>query len=168
MLAPILISLRFIIDGHIVHKVFLIILLALVGCSFNVADISLLVETDDVVKHIKETQPKLLSPKGAIAQSFGLQTMAMQLGVLLGPLTAGMINQYVGWNWVTAAMGTLAGGTAVVMLRIGKAWTVRPGQGNEEGDEERAVEMQGLMREGEWNGELVERLGESHVKSAFP
>ena len=99
--------------------------------------------------------------------------MAMQLGVLLGPLTAGMINDNVGWNWMTVFMGIMAGTTAIVMLRVGKGWKVSPEQSTEVGDEAggQAVEMQGLMRgmrESGWNEDVVERLGASHVKSAFP
>ncbi|EMF11080.1 MFS general substrate transporter [Sphaerulina musiva SO2202] len=180
VLCPILLSLRFITTSTLLHKTLLITLLTLLGSALNVADVSLLVETDDVVRHLRETQPQLLSPRGAIAQSFGLQTMGYHLGVLLGPLGAGMLNQYEGWEWMTVALGALAGCMAGVMLGVGKKKN-RKGRGGEEelGDgEDQEVEMQGLMGtrrggggkrgEGQWVEESVERLGKTHIPRRLP
>lgn len=175
LLCPILLSLRFITTSTLLHKTLLITLLTLLGSALNIADVSLLVETDDVVRHLRETSPHLLSPRGAIAQSFGLQTMGYHLGVLLGPLGAGMLNQYEGWEWMTVALGLLAGCMAGVMLGVGKK-----SRGNEElGDGDgQELEMQGLMMmmrrrgdregDGQWVEESVERLGKTHIPRRLP
>jgi hypothetical protein len=87
-----------------------------------IADVAFFVETDDIVRHIEKTQPGALSPKGAIAQSFGLRTMAFYTGILIGPLWGGLIVRTAGWKVMSATLGGLAGGTAMVMLGAGRPW----------------------------------------------
>ncbi|SMR57181.1 unnamed protein product [Zymoseptoria tritici ST99CH_1E4] len=125
LLIPTPISLRFISASSFPHKAGLVNLLTLLGTCLVIIDVAFFVETDDIVQHVQETQPEALSPKGAIAQSLGLRTMAFYLGILIGPLWGGMIVRYRGWKLTTATFGASAGGTGLAMLKVGKPWRSR-------------------------------------------
>lgn len=60
--------------------------------------------------------PGIFGKKGAVAQAFGIQTMAQFSGLFLGPLWGGFMTYRFGWKVMAWSLGVLAGLTAVPML----------------------------------------------------
>ena len=62
----------FVQHNTIGQVILLVSLLTIIGTAVDIADVALMVETDDAVRDITEAKPHLFSGKGAVAQSFGL------------------------------------------------------------------------------------------------
>lgn len=65
---------------------------------------------------MERAEPGIFGQKGAVAQAFGIQTMAQFLGLFLGPLWGGFVTYRFGWKTMAWSLGVLAGVTAVPML----------------------------------------------------
>ncbi|GLA21285.1 hypothetical protein AnigIFM62618_010592 [Aspergillus niger] len=68
------------------HITLLMINLTLTGLLVNIATPALYLETQRVLDTMERRQPGIFGPRGAVAQAFGIQTMAQFLGLSLGPL----------------------------------------------------------------------------------
>lgn len=113
------------------HVVLLLVLLGLVGLLLNLCIPALYVETQHVLDDMERTQPGVFGEKGAVAQAFGIQTMAQFMGLTLGPLWGGFLEYQYGWKTMSLTLGVLAGSTAIPMLWLSN------GQKEEGEDEER-------------------------------
>lgn len=97
-------------------KTLLIILLTIIGLLLNSAIPALFVETQVVLDEMERATPGIFGPKGAVAQAFGIQTMAQFLGMFLGPAWGGFMTYHLGWKVMVVSLGGLAGLTAIPML----------------------------------------------------
>lgn len=106
-------------------------LLGLIGLLINLCVPALFVETQQVLEDMERSRPGVFGEKGAVAQAFGIQTMAQFLGLTLGPLWGGFSEYQYGWKVMSLSLGLLAGVTAIPMLWLSN------GQKADGGDEER-------------------------------
>ncbi|KAH8424530.1 uncharacterized protein LDX57_002281 [Aspergillus melleus] len=131
LLAPPLICLRFVEQNTTSHVVLLLVLLGLIGLLINLCIPALFVETQQVLEDMERSRPGVFGEQGAVAQAFGIQTMAQFMGLTLGPLWGGFSEYQYGWKTMSLTLGVLAGGTAIPMLWLSN------GQKAEAEDEER-------------------------------
>lgn len=75
---------------------------------------ALFVETQQTLDAMEAREPGVFGAKGAVAQGFGIQTMAQFAGLFCGPVVGGFVEFRFGWGVMTAVLGGLAGGTAVL------------------------------------------------------
>ncbi|EAW13924.1 MFS transporter [Aspergillus clavatus NRRL 1] len=144
LLAPPLIALRLVTDNTTHDIILLLSLLTVIGLLINASLPALYVETQQVLDDMERARPGVFGPRGAVAQAFGIQTMAQFAGLFLGPLWGGFVEYRFGWGVMSATLGVLAAGTAVPMLWLGRG----EGEGGGEG------------LEGEGVGERRRLLGE--------
>ncbi|BCR88003.1 MFS transporter [Aspergillus chevalieri] len=130
LLSPPLICLHLVEHNGTAHKILLITLLTIIGALLNSAIPALFVETQQVLEDMERAEPGIFGRKGAVAQAFGIQTMAQFLGLFLGPLWGGFVTYRFGWKSMAWSLGVLAGVTAVPML-----W-LSGGPGSDTGDRE--------------------------------
>lgn len=74
---------------------------------------ALFVETQVVLEDMERARPGIFGRKGAVAQAFGIQTMAQFLGLFLGPLWGGLVGARFGWGTVGWSLAILTGITAL-------------------------------------------------------
>lgn len=72
---------------------------------------------------MEEEDPAVFTGQGAVAQVFGLQSMAHFGGFALGPVIGGFVSFRYGWNFMTLLLGLLSIITAVPMLRLSRPVT---------------------------------------------
>ncbi|KAE8351792.1 major facilitator superfamily domain-containing protein [Aspergillus coremiiformis] len=109
-------SLRFVEQNTPAHIALLLTLLTLTGLLINLCIPALYVETQQVLEDMEREQPGLFGKKGAVAQAFGVQTMAQFLGLFVGPLWGGFVEFQFGWKNMSWTLALLAGLTAIPML----------------------------------------------------
>lgn len=88
--------------------------LTLTGLLVNIATPALYLETQRVLDTMERREPGIFGPRGAVAQAFGIQTMAQFLGLSLGPL-AGFVEGRFGWGVVVVGLGVVCAATGVVV-----------------------------------------------------
>ncbi|KAI1177685.1 MFS transporter-like protein [Nemania sp. FL0916] len=98
---PILISLRFVTDNSIQHKVLLAFLLALVGFTLPFAMTPLMAEISYVIEAKEAESPGIFGDKGVYGLAYGLFNMAFALGGVIGPIWAGYVIDAAGWGTLT-------------------------------------------------------------------
>ncbi|GAQ34503.1 MFS transporter [Aspergillus niger] len=96
------------------HITLLMINLTLTGLLVNIATPALYLETQRVLDTMERREPGIFGPRGAVAQAFGIQTMAQFLGLSLGPL-AGFVEGRFGWGVVVVGLGVVCAVTGVVV-----------------------------------------------------
>lgn len=69
-----------------------------------------------MLDEMERATPGIFGPRGAVAQAFGIQTMAQFFGMFLGPAWGGFMSYRFGWKVMVVSLGVLAGVTAVPML----------------------------------------------------
>ncbi|THC90831.1 hypothetical protein EYZ11_009717 [Aspergillus tanneri] len=79
LLAPPLICLRFVEQNTTTHIVLLLSLIGIVGLLLNLCIPALFVETQQVLESMERARPGIFGERGAVAQAFGIQTMAQFL-----------------------------------------------------------------------------------------
>lgn len=136
LLSPPLICLYLVEHNDTAHKILLITLLTIIGALLNSAIPALFVETQQVLEEMERTKPGIFGRKGAVAQAFGIQTMAQFSGLFLGPLWGGFVTYRFGWKTTAWSLGVLAGVTAVPMLRLSGAHSSDIGHRESESEEE--------------------------------
>lgn len=116
ILSPALAFLRFVEENTLEHKAILCVILATVGMCIDLGEPALLVEIQKVLDDMEAEHPFVFGEKGAVAQAFGLQSMAHFGGFALGPMIGGFVSFHYGWNVMTLSLGLLSLVTAVPML----------------------------------------------------
>ncbi|KAJ5113938.1 hypothetical protein N7456_002472 [Penicillium angulare] len=116
LLSPALISLHLIEQNTTLHKSIIYSLLAAVGLCLDICGQALLLEVQRALSGIETENPGIFGKSGAIAQAFGLQTVAHFGGRVLGPIQGGFMSFAYGWKVMTLGLGVLALLTAVPML----------------------------------------------------
>ncbi|KAF9885708.1 hypothetical protein FE257_012690 [Aspergillus nanangensis] len=134
LLTPPLVCLRFVEYNTKEHIALLMSLLTMIGLLVNLCIPALFVEAQQALEDIERVRPGLFGKNGAVAQAFGIQTMAQFTGMTLGPLWGGFIESRFGWKTMSWTLGLLAGLTAFPMLWLsGRPLRI---QLQEDGDEE--------------------------------
>ncbi|KAF7590541.1 hypothetical protein BBP40_002682 [Aspergillus hancockii] len=130
-----LICLRFVEHNTTSHIALLISLLTIIGLLINLTIPALYVETQQVLEDMEHARPGIFGKKGAVAQAFGVQTMAQFLGLFVGPLWGGFIEYHFGWKHMSWTLALLTGLTAVPMLWLSDAGA----EAEEDGERERLL-----------------------------
>ncbi|KAJ5597011.1 hypothetical protein N7450_003469 [Penicillium hetheringtonii] len=121
--SPALILLRLVEENTLSHKAILCIILAVIGMCVDLSEPALLVELQRAIDDMEEEDPAVFTGQGAVAQVFGLQSMAHFGGFALGPVIGGFVSFRYGWNFMTLLLGLLSIITAVPMLRLSRPVT---------------------------------------------
>ncbi|KAJ5771931.1 Major facilitator superfamily domain general substrate transporter [Penicillium odoratum] len=116
LLCPTLTCLSLVAHNSWPHIAALIFLLGLTGLFINLGLPALYVESQAVLDEMELRKPGIFGPKGAIAQAFGLQTMAQFIGLFFGPLWGGFIEYHYGWKTMAWTLGLLVFITAIPVL----------------------------------------------------
>ncbi|KAE8146099.1 MFS transporter [Aspergillus avenaceus] len=119
LLTPPLFLLRYVTTHTTPQVTLLITLLTLIGALNNLTLPALFVETQRVLDDMERERPGIFGPKGAVAQAFGIQTMAQFLGLFLGPLWGGFLEWRFGWGVMSGSLAVLVAVTAVPVFWLG-------------------------------------------------
>ncbi|MCJ1277041.1 hypothetical protein MMC21_004850 [Puttea exsequens] len=106
--APTLFLLRFIVPGTSLPFVKLMVVLVFVGMSLACIMPPLGVEASKVVDAIERDQAGVFGPNGPYSQAYGLAYFAVAAGGLVGPLYAGYLRAWLGWEAMSLSMAILS------------------------------------------------------------
>ena len=115
---PSLTLLRLVTPGTNMPFVKLLILLGLAGTSFAFTGPPLRVEAARIVAAIEQGNPGVFGPNGAYSQAFGLINAGMAAGSMLGPLYAGYMRVWFGWEAMSLSMGIMSSIMLVLVLLV--------------------------------------------------
>ncbi|TGJ84891.1 hypothetical protein E0Z10_g3863 [Xylaria hypoxylon] len=113
---PVLISLRFVTENTIQHKVLLASLLALGGFTLPFAITPLMAEISYVIQAKEAENPGIFGEKGVYGLAYGLFNMAFALGGIIGPIWAGYVVESAGWGTLTWNFGLWSASAAAVVF----------------------------------------------------
>ncbi|KAI1116264.1 MFS transporter-like protein [Nemania sp. NC0429] len=113
---PVLISLRFVTENTIQHKVLLAVLLALAGCTLPFSMTPLMAEISYVIEAKEAENPGIFGEKGVYGLAYGLFNMVFALGGIIGPIWAGYVVESVGWGTLTWNFALWSASAAVVVF----------------------------------------------------
>ena len=88
-------------------------LLTLIGLLLNSSLPALFVETQVVLEDMERARPGIFGRQGAVAQAFGIQTMAQFTGLFLGPLWGGFLDGRFGLATLGWSLAVLVGVSAL-------------------------------------------------------
>ncbi|KAF2208096.1 hypothetical protein CERZMDRAFT_114818 [Cercospora zeae-maydis SCOH1-5] len=136
-LAPVvLVCLRFVDGNDVSDKVLLAALLFLLDCLLGTTISIFCAEAGHVVMELERNHPGICGSKGALAQAQGLWWAAYTLGLTIGLLWAGFVQQAAGWATMAWSLAVLCGATIVpVVLYTGGKLKVM-GRDSSYGDKE--------------------------------
>lgn len=149
---PILLSLQFVQNNTLPHKILLPTLVTLAGLATDLAQPALFFETQLVVDSMEAHNPGIFGEKGAVAQAFSLQVMASFAGLMLGPMVGGFLSDRFGWSAMAWSLGLLTAVTAGPMMFLsgaGAGVDDGAGDGDEERDAEQGPEREPLLEGGQ-------------------
>ncbi|RAH74379.1 MFS transporter [Aspergillus aculeatinus CBS 121060] len=115
-----LLTLRLVTTAHPTHIALLLTCLTAIGLLINLCTPALYLETQHALAALEARDPTVFGPTGAVAQAFGIQTMAQFLGLLVGPLWGGFVEWRAGWAAMTGSLAGLVAGMAVLMFWMGE------------------------------------------------
>ncbi|KAI3342362.1 MFS transporter-like protein [Ustulina deusta] len=113
---PVLISLRFVTENTIQHKVLLGFLLALAGATLPFSMTPLMAEISYVIEAKEAENPGIFGEKGVYGLAYGLFNMAFALGGIIGPIWAGYVVESAGWGTLTWNFGLWSASAALVVF----------------------------------------------------
>ncbi|KAG2421258.1 hypothetical protein HFD88_000874 [Aspergillus terreus] len=114
--APSLVCLQFVKDNTLSHKLLLGVLMALCGFAGDLGQPALYLETQLVLDDLEGQTPGIFGEQGAVAQAFGLQSMANYAGLAVGPIIGQRLFENFGWTVTMWTLGGIAGVTIVPMF----------------------------------------------------
>lgn len=118
---PVLLSLQFVQNNTLSHKILLPALVTLAGLATDLAQPALFLETQLVVDGMEARSPGVFGEKGAVAQAFSLQVMASFAGLMLGPMVGGFLSDRFGWSAMAWSLGLLTAVTTGPMVFLSGA-----------------------------------------------
>lgn len=113
---PILISLRFVTENTIQHKVLLAFLLALAGFTLPFSMTPLMAEISYVIEAKEAENPGIFGEKGVYGLAYGLFNMVFALGGIIGPIWAGYVVESAGWGTLTWNFALWSASAALVVF----------------------------------------------------
>ncbi|KAI1133259.1 MFS transporter-like protein [Nemania abortiva] len=105
---PVVISLRFVTENTVQHKVLLAVLLALAGVTLPFSMTPLMAEISYVIEAKEAENPGIFGEKGVYGLAYGLFNMAFALGGIIGPIWAGYVVDSAGWGTLTWNFGLVS------------------------------------------------------------
>jgi MFS family permease len=114
--APSLVCLQFVKDNTLSHKLLLGVLMALCGFAGDLGQPALYLETQLVLDDLERQTPGIFGEQGAVAQAFGLQSMANYAGLAVGPIIGQRLFENFGWTVTMWTLGAIAGATTLPMF----------------------------------------------------
>lgn len=106
---------RFVTKNTAADIALLIILLLVQGLSIVFVEITAMTEVSQAVDDYEIEFPGAFGEKSPVAQAYALFNMAFAGGQLLGPILAGGIRVWAGWDSMTLVIGLVCGLTAIPM-----------------------------------------------------
>lgn len=121
-----LILLRIVKDNTLHDKIVLAVLLALCAALSMLFEIPIQIDIVLAVEERMRANPAHYGKRGAYAQAFGLANLMFALGLMVGPLWGGFLNESAGWATMTMSLGVMTGATAIpaVIWTGGNIFTV--------------------------------------------
>ncbi|KAI0431230.1 MFS transporter-like protein [Xylaria sp. FL1042] len=116
---PVMISLRFVTENTIQHKVLLAFLLALAGFTLPTSMTPLMAEISYVIEAKEAENPGIFGEKGVYGLAYGLFNMSFALGGIIGPIWAGYVVESAGWGTLTWNFGLWSASAALVVFLWG-------------------------------------------------
>ncbi|KAI0813279.1 MFS transporter-like protein [Xylaria sp. FL0064] len=116
---PILISLRFVTENTIQHKILLAFLLALAGFTLPTSMTPLMAEISYVIEAKEAENPGIFGERGVYGLAYGLFNMSFALGGIIGPIWAGYVVDSAGWGTLTWNFGLWSASAALVVFLWG-------------------------------------------------
>ncbi|KAI1308563.1 MFS transporter-like protein [Xylaria venustula] len=113
---PVVISLRFVTENTIQHKVLLAALLALAGFTLPFSMTPLMAEISYVIEAKEAENPGVFGEKGVYGLAYGLFNMAFALGGIIGPIWAGYVVASAGWGTLAWNFGLWSASAALVVF----------------------------------------------------
>lgn len=115
-MVPLMVSLRFITENTIGHKVLLCALLAVIGGCVGLSEVPIMVEVNTIALEASTAGPGALSRNAAIALACGLCNSAFATGSLVGPFLGGFIRDHAGWGTMSWALAVPMGVWGILVL----------------------------------------------------
>ncbi|KAM0105737.1 hypothetical protein ACP6JB_008652 [Aspergillus fumigatus] len=103
----------FVSHDSVSQKILFGVLVAFCGISPDLGQPGLYVESQMVIEEMEQQSPGIFGAKGAVAQAFGLQTMANYAGLAIGPILGDALFDNYGWKAVAWALGALSAATVI-------------------------------------------------------
>lgn len=110
-MVPLMVSLRYVTENSIGHKVLLCALLALIGGCVGLTEVPIMVEVNS-----RALETSALDRNAAIALACGLCNCAFAAGSLAGPFLGGFIRDHAGWGTMSWALAVPMGVWGIFVL----------------------------------------------------
>ncbi|PWY81006.1 MFS general substrate transporter [Aspergillus eucalypticola CBS 122712] len=115
-MVPLMVSLRFITENSIGHKVLLCTLLALIGGCVELIETPTIVEVTNLALEASTAWPGALGRNTSIALACGLCNCAFAAGSMAGPFLGGFIRDHAGWGTMSWALAVPTGVWGILVL----------------------------------------------------
>lgn len=96
-----------------------------VGLAVAMALPPLMAEVSSTVHDIEQANPGIFGVYGAYSQAYGLMNTTAAGGLLIGPLDAGFIRDWLGWSAMSLFMAFLSFITLILILLVTGGYTLR-------------------------------------------
>ncbi|KAI8629885.1 MFS transporter-like protein [Xylariaceae sp. FL1651] len=113
---PILVSLQFVTENTLQHKILLAVLLALAGFTLPFSMTPLMAEISYVIEAKEAKSPGIFGEKGVYGLAYGLFNTAFALGGIVGPIWAGYVVESAGWGTLAWTFGLWSASAAAVVF----------------------------------------------------
>ncbi|OJZ88662.1 hypothetical protein ASPFODRAFT_80018 [Aspergillus luchuensis CBS 106.47] len=115
-MVPLMVSLRYITENSIGHKVLLCTLLALIGGCVELIETPTMVEVTNLALEASTAWPGALGRNTSIALACGLCNGAFAAGSMAGPFLGGFIRDHAGWRTMSWALAVPTGVWGILVL----------------------------------------------------
>lgn len=104
------------------QKIFLCLLICLIGLSITVISTPIFAEIIHIVNEKERQRPGVFGEAGATAQAYGLWNIAFAAGTIAGPLMAGYVKEYAGWGTMGWSIGALSAAVSIPVFLVTGGW----------------------------------------------
>ncbi|GKZ28999.1 hypothetical protein AbraIFM66950_002247 [Aspergillus brasiliensis] len=115
-MVPVMVSLRYITENSIGHKVLLCTLLALIGGCVELIETPTVVEVTNLALEASTARPGALGRNTSIALACGLCNSAFAAGSMAGSFLGGFIRDHAGWKTMSWALAVPMGAWGILVL----------------------------------------------------
>lgn len=122
LMVPPLVFLRFITHNSLHQKIFLSVLLSIIGLTLVLLMAPCMAEIERVVEEKVREDPAVFGGKSATATAYGLFNMAYALGILIGPLWGGYVREKTNFGTMGWTLSVISGATAVSTFLMVGGW----------------------------------------------
>lgn len=119
---PPYILLRLITHKSLQQEIFLCALISLIGLCVALVNTPIFAEIVHIVNEKERQRPGIFGEAGATAQAYGLWNVAFAAGTIAGPLMAGYIKDYAGWETMGWSIGVLSAAVSIPVFPVTGGW----------------------------------------------